>query len=107
MNLASGFFGMNYGQVFAGLTRMDLEGRTEAKITDGRLDTRLSELFGKAVKMIKERPQDWATRYVGLLQMAGTVKKLYERYHYESALFPYGKMKEVFSEREIELVYGF
>ena len=98
---------MEYGQAFAGLERMNLEGRTEAKITDGRLDTRLSGLFDKAVQMIKERPQDWATRYVGLLQMAGNVRKLYERCHYESALCLYRKMKEVFSEKEIELVYSF
>ena len=102
-----GFFGMEYGQVFARLDRIDLEGRTEAKITDGRIDTRLGILFEQAVQMIKEKPQDWATRYVGLLQSASIVKKLYERYHHKSALFLYKRMKEVFSEREIELVYTF
>ena len=96
---------MNVGQVFAALTRMDLEEKIEAKRLDKKLVTRLGGTFDKASETAIVKPQDAATRAIGYLQMMGVVKRLYERYEYQSALWFYRKMKEIFNESEMSEAY--
>ena len=62
-------------------------------------------LFDRASERVIEKPQDEVTRSIGYLQMRGVVKRLYERYQHQSALWFYRKMKEVFNEGEMNEVY--
>lgn len=96
---------MHPGQVFAELSRMDLEGNVQAIRKDSRNTRKYGPLFDNALERMIKYPTDLATRITAYMQMMSVVRKLYERFNYESALWFYREMKGIFIDTEMRTVY--
>jgi len=98
---------MEIGQIFATLNVRDVDGRIEARRANNIFTRGLETLFDNAAKRIADAPEDKVTIYVNFLQMAGVVRRLYERFQHSSALYFYREMKKTFTEKEMERVYEY
>ena len=96
---------MEYGQVFAALDRMDIEGRIDATRIDSVLIKKLGLVFDVAKDAFIEKPNS-ELRLLDFLLMSGVVRRLYERGYEASALWFYKEMKRICGDNEMRQLYN-